>query len=110
MHSLRSAILTLCAGTSDRLMRIFSDSVTDGARKSASDTAYLRDRIHLNLAGVGATLALASAKGGVGKSMLAVNIAAALALKGRKVAIFDADLNSPSIAAMLGIKPPRHLP
>lgn len=91
-------------------MRIFSDSVTDGARKSASDTAYLRDRIHLNLAGVGAMLALASAKGGVGKSMLAVNIAAALALKGRKVAIFDADLNSPSIAAMLGIKPPRHLP
>jgi ATP-binding protein involved in chromosome partitioning len=42
--------------------------------------------------------------------MLAVNVAAALALKGRKVAIVDADLNSPSVAAMLGIKPQRRLP
>lgn len=42
--------------------------------------------------------------------MLAVNIAAALAMKGRKVAIVDADLNSPSVAAMLGMKPQRRRP
>ncbi len=42
--------------------------------------------------------------------MLAVNIAAALAMKGRKVAIVDADLNSPSVAAMLGMKPQRRYP
>ena len=42
--------------------------------------------------------------------MLAVNIAAALAIKGRKVAIVDADLNSPSVGAMLAMKPPRRLP
>lgn len=70
----------------------------------------MRERIRANLSGVGATIAIASVRGGVGKSMLAVNVAAALALKGRKVAIVDADLNSPSVAAMLGLKPQRRLP
>ena len=87
-------------------MRIFSDT-NSGESVEISDA---RERIRANLAGVGATIALASARGGVGKSMLAVNIAAALALKGRKVAIVDADLNSPSVAAMLGMKPQRRLP
>lgn len=91
-------------------MRIFSDFETDGAARPPVDIAYTRERIRANLAGVGATIALASAKGGVGKSMLAVNIAAALALKGKKVAIVDADLNSPSVAAMLGMKPQRNFP
>ena len=87
-------------------MRIFSDIGNGGS----VEIADLRERIRANLSGVGATIALASARGGVGKSMLAVNVAAALALKGRKVAIVDADLNSPSVAAMLDIKPQRRLP
>jgi len=91
-------------------MRIFSDINNDGSAESSVEMAALRDRIRNNLSGVGATIALASARGGVGKSMLAVNIAAALATKGRKVAIVDADLNSPSVTAMLGMKPPRRLP
>lgn len=91
-------------------MRIFSDFETNGAARAPIDIAYARERIRTNLAGVGATIALASARGGVGKSVLAVNIAAALALKGKKVAIVDADLNSPSIAAMLGMKPQRNFP
>ncbi|MGB8684222.1 MAG: P-loop NTPase [Candidatus Binatus sp.] len=87
-------------------MRIFSDIDNDGS----ADPAGVRERIRANLSGVGATLALASVRGGVGKSMLAVNVAAALAMKGRKVVIVDADLNSPSISAMLGMKPQRRLP
>ncbi|HLX04106.1 MAG TPA: P-loop NTPase [Candidatus Binatus sp.] len=87
-------------------MRIFSDIDNDGS----VDSAGVRDRIRINLSSVGATIALASARGGVGKSMLAVNIAAATAMKGRKVAIIDTDLNSPSIAAMLGMKPQRRYP
>src|SRR5277367_1696176 len=87
-------------------MRIFSD-IANGGSVEITD---VRERIRANLSGVGATIALASARGGVGKSMLAVNVAATLALKGRKVAIVDADLNSPSVAAMLGIKPQRRLP
>jgi ATP-binding protein involved in chromosome partitioning len=91
-------------------MRIFSDFQTDRAANPPVDFTYARERIRANLNGVGATIALASARGGVGKSMLAVNIAAALALKGKKVALVDADLNSPSIAAMLAMKPQRNFP
>src|SRR5258705_7816848 len=86
------------------LMRIFSDYETNGAGKLPIDGADGRERIRINLAQVGATIALASARGGVGKSGLAGNIAAALALKGKKGAILEADLNSPSCAAMLGMK------
>src|SRR5579863_8117740 len=87
-------------------MRIFSDIDRNGS----ADPAGARESIRSNLSAVGATLAIASARGGVGKSMLAANIAAALVAKGRKVAIVDADLNSPSIPAMLGMKPQRRLP
>ncbi len=91
-------------------MRIFSDIEANGSDGSSVEQADPRERIRANLVGVGATIALASARGGVGKSMLAVNIAAALATKGRKVAIVDADLNSPSVTAMLGMKPQRRYP
>ncbi len=53
---------------------------------------------------------LASAKGGTGKSLLAVNIAGALAHAGKKVGIMDADLNAPSILQMLGTKAAAALP
>ena len=49
----------------------------------------------------------ASARGGAGKSAILTNLAVALAQSGRKVGIVDADLNSPNIVAMLGMKPPR---
>lgn len=91
-------------------MRIFSEANSNGSTPPSAETSGIRERIRANLAGVGATIAFASARGGVGKSMLAVNIAAALAIKGRKVVIVDADLNSPSVSAMLGLKPQRRLP
>ncbi|MDB5107467.1 MAG: ATPase [Candidatus Binatus sp.] len=91
-------------------MRIFSDCANGSADKLATDRGSVQERIRANLSGVVSIIALSSAKGGVGKSMLAVNLGASIALKGRKVAIFDADLNSPSIAGMLGLKMPRRLP
>jgi ATP-binding protein involved in chromosome partitioning len=48
-------------------------------------------------------LAIASGKGGVGKSSLTVNIAAALAATGKEVGILDADIYGHSIPHMLGI-------
>ncbi len=57
-----------------------------------------------DLSQVKSIVAFASAKGGTGKSTLLTNVAAALALKGRKVGIADAELEAPSVAAMLGLR------
>jgi ATP-binding protein involved in chromosome partitioning len=61
----------------------------------------------LKLADARAVVAVGSARGGVGKSAICVNVAAALAMAGRKVAIIDADLNSPGLLGTLGLKPLR---
>jgi ATP-binding protein involved in chromosome partitioning len=49
-------------------------------------------------------LAVASGKGGVGKSTLTVNLAAALAARGEQVGVLDADVYGHSIPHMLGIR------
>ncbi len=49
------------------------------------------------------TLAVASGKGGVGKSTVAVNLACALAKDGAKVGLLDADVHGPNIPLMMGI-------
>lgn len=55
------------------------------------------------LPGVKNTIAVASGKGGVGKSTVAVNLAVALAKDGAKVGLIDADIYGPSIPLMLGV-------
>ncbi|HEX7358090.1 MAG TPA: iron-sulfur cluster carrier protein ApbC [Ignavibacteriaceae bacterium] len=54
------------------------------------------------LPGVKNTIAIASGKGGVGKSTVAVNLAVALAKDGASVGLIDADIYGPSIPLMLG--------
>ncbi len=56
------------------------------------------------ISGVGHVLAVASGKGGVGKSMVAVNLAAALSAQGLRVGLCDCDLYGPSVALMCGAK------
>jgi len=54
--------------------------------------------------GVDRMIAVASGKGGVGKSTVTSNLAAALAAEGRKVGILDADIYGPSQPRMMGAK------
>ena len=48
-------------------------------------------------------IAVVSGKGGVGKSTVTASLAAAMAKRGRKVAVLDADITGPSIPTAFGI-------
>lgn len=63
-------------------------------------------RIKENLARIAHRVVVFSGKGGVGKTTVAVNLAYALAKRGKKVGLLDADLTGPNVPQMIGLHEP----
>ncbi|TQQ80106.1 P-loop NTPase [Halonotius roseus] len=98
-----------------------AESVTATLVKAASEVAGV-DRAHVQqvpsqpdtdgrTAGMGTAdrvIAVASAKGGVGKSTVATGIARSLAAAGESVGLFDADIHGPNIPELLEVSGPVH--
>ena len=91
------AIVTLTAESAERptTAHTHSHSHPPPRRAGAASTA---------LPGVRHVVAVASGKGGVGKSTTACNLAVAMARSGRKVGLLDADVFGPSVPRLFGIK------
>ncbi len=53
--------------------------------------------------GIAHVIAISSGKGGVGKSTVTVNVAVALAARGLRVGVLDADITGPNIPMMFGV-------
>lgn len=71
---------------------------------SMAQTHRMHGPISQAMAHVNYKLAVISGKGGVGKTSVVVNLAAALKKKDMQVGIFDADVHGPSVPKMVGIK------
>ncbi len=87
-----TALLTEVDGIDDAQINVSSKIVVHAVQKGVQP-----------IQGVKNIVAIASGKGGVGKSTTTVNIALALAAEGAKVGVLDADIYGPSMPRMLGI-------
>jgi ATP-binding protein involved in chromosome partitioning len=85
-------------------MRGYRDLAGDGGSNVVAQVAAQQARLRARMATIRATIAVVSGKGGVGKSSVTANLAAALAGRGLAVGVLDADLNGPSLAKMLGVR------
>jgi len=87
------------------VMRLGASQVTIKFDANVPSDQRISQQINLP---VKATIAVASGKGGVGKTTIAVNLAIALAQSGARVGLMDADIYGPNVPIMVGInQPPR---
>ncbi len=103
IRSQAEAALRAIAG--DRRVEVTITAMTREEREALARSSSSRPATPGNLFGPGSktrTIAVASGKGGVGKSTVAVNLAVALAQEGLAVAVIDADVYGPTVPLMLG--------
>lgn len=85
-------------------MKSYRDIQGDGGSNIVGQVAAQQARLAARMASIRATVAVVSGKGGVGKSSVTANLAAALTARGLAVGVLDADLNGPSLGKMLGVR------
>ena len=68
-----------------------------------SHTAKNENQLAERMGKIRHKIVVLSGKGGVGKSTVAVNIAASLAIQGKKVGLLDVDIHGPSVPTMLNL-------
>jgi ATP-binding protein involved in chromosome partitioning len=85
-------------------MKTYADIVGDGGSNVLAQVQRQMARLQERLRSVRHIVAVVSGKGGVGKSTVTVNLAAAYAMQGHRVGVLDADINGPSVAKMLGVR------
>ena len=86
-----------------RKIRTYQDVTHDTGSGLLEQVVDQQHRLAERLDQVRSLVAVASGKGGVGKSAITANLAVALAARGLAVGAVDADLNGPSLARMLGV-------
>ena len=82
----------------------YHDIAGDGGSDIVGQVTAQQARLRGRLAAVRHVVAVVSGKGGVGKSSVTANLAAALQARGLQVGALDADLNGPTLAKMLGVR------
>lgn len=85
-------------------VKTYHDIAVPGGSDIPGQVSRREARVRARMTSVAHSLAVMSGKGGVGKSAVTANLAAALATLGHRVGVLDADINGPCMAKMLGVR------
>jgi len=85
-------------------LKTYSDLSGDGGSQVIDQVIALKETITQRLAGIKRILTVGSAKGGVGKSTLCMQLGLEMNRRFGAVALLDGDLNGPSLARLAGLR------